>query len=769
MKDKITESETISSADLNSSLAADSESAVPQPEHSNLFGKTIFAFCVIIALGHIYFNTIGTLSEFWLSALHFASFGCLCSLLYSKSAKSHTHQSQYKILFNISISLLSIAVVVYLILNETALYDRGVSFVTTDWVVSIIAILLIIEFARRTSGWVIPLMVTIALSYVIWWGKYLTGVFHFPGLSLETLLFRSFFSNEGMFGSIATISATYVYMFILFGAFLVKSGAGDFIIELARCAAGRFVGGPGLVAVFGSSLMGSISGSAVANTVSTGVITIPMMKRVGFRSEYAGGIEAAASTGGQLMPPVMGAGAFIMASYTQVSYLDIISYAFLPAIIYFLSVAFFVRIEAKKLNIKVSDEQMPKALDIIKKSWHSLLPIAVLIGLLIAGFTPTYAAGFSILSVIVASWLSPNPMGVKEVAESLVQGTYNMIPTAILLIAVGLVINVVTTTGLGNTFSLMISQWSGNSMLISLVLVALASLIVGMGLPVTASYIVLATLSAPALYGLITQSHLLDYLMSGELNSTAQAVISLSLPELSGHLSDSLNLQQAQQVLASLPTESLELLKNNALPATILTSSLISAHMIIFWLSQDSNVTPPLCLAAFAAAAIAKSNPMRTGFMAWRFAKALYVVPILFAYTPLIGGSLMEVLQIFVFACLGMYALAGFFEGHLEGYLRLYQRILLIPAATLMLWPNLGLIFQLIGFILLAVIFILSYKNNDDNNYKKTLDESKNSPTSIQPDNISIKLTSKFLLSYKTGLNNCFQNIKRRLHYGPKC
>lgn len=698
--------------DLNTQVPSDAESAVPKPEYQDALGKLIFALCILVALGHLYFNTLGTLSEFWLSALHFASFGCLCALVYSQATQNKAQKNWVKLSINLLLAGLAIVVVAYLILNEAALYERGVSFISSDWLASMVAILLVLEFSRRTSGWIIPLLVTIALSYVIWWGKYLSGVFHFPGLSAETLLFRSFFSNEGMFGSIATISATYVYMFILFGAFLVKSGAGHFIIELARCAAGRITGGPGLVAVLGSSLMGSISGSAVANTVSTGVITIPMMKRAGFRSAYAGGIEAAASTGGQLMPPVMGAGAFIMASYTQVSYLDIISYAFLPAMIYFLSVAFFVRIEAKKLAIKVNDEHSPKAWDIFKRGWHSLLPIAVLVGLLISGFTPTYAAGFSILSVIVASWLSPNPMGVKEVAESLVQGTYNMIPTAILLIAVGLVINVVTTTGLGNTFSLMISQWSGNSMLISLVLVALASLIVGMGLPVTASYIVLATLSAPALYGLITQSHLLEYLMSGELNSTAQAVISLSLPELSGHLSDSLNLQQAQQVLASLPTESLELLKNNALPATLLTSSLISAHMIIFWLSQDSNVTPPLCLAAFAAAAIAKAKPMYTGFMAWRFAKALYVVPILFAYTPLIGGSLMEVIQIFVFACLGMYALAGFFEAHLEGHLRLYQRILLIPAAALMLWPNLGLMYQIIGCMILFIIFMLSRNRN---------------------------------------------------------
>ena len=689
-------------------LAADPESAVPSPQSDNWLGKLTFGFCILVALSHIYFNTLGTLSELWLSALHFGMFGFLCAVVYHKRRQRPGYKNTVSLLFNGSLAFLSLAVVAHLMLNESALYERGVTFTAMDWVAAILAILLVTEFARRTSGWVIPLMVVVALSYVAWWGKYLSGVFHFPGLSSETLLFRSYFSNEGMFGSIARISSTYVYMFILFGAFLVRSGAGDFIIELARCAAGRFIGGPGLVAVMGSSLMGSISGSAVANTVSTGVITIPMMKRAGFRPTYAAGIEAAASTGGQLMPPVMGAGAFIMASYTQVPYLEIITLAFLPAMIYFLSVAFFVRIEAKKLNIQVVDEDAPSAWEIFKRGWYSLLPIGVLIALLIYGFTPTYAAGFSILSVILASWLSPQPMGLKDIAESMVQGTYNMIPTAVLLVAVGLVINVVTTTGLGNTFSLMISQWSGDSLLISLVLVALASLIVGMGLPVTASYIVLGTLSAPALYNLITETHLLDYLMSGELNATAQALIGLSLPDLADSLTQGLSLEQAKLVLAGLPASSLDMIKEQGLSPALLTTSLITAHMIIFWLSQDSNVTPPVCLAAFAAAAVAKANPMRTGFMAWRFAKALYVVPLLFAYTPLIGGSIVEVLQVFLFACLGMYALAGFFENHLEGPLPLWQRLLLIPAALLMLWPGLGLPLQLAGAVLLAGVFLLS-------------------------------------------------------------
>ncbi|KPM85622.1 C4-dicarboxylate ABC transporter permease, partial [Vibrio alginolyticus] len=224
------------------------------------------------------------------------------------------------------------------------------------------------------------------------------------------------------------------------------------------------------------------SGSAVANTVSTGVITIPLMRKAGFPARFAAGVEASASTGGQLMPPVMGAGAFIMASYTQVSYLTIIGVAALPALLYFLSVAMFVRIEAKRSNAQqLEDPDAPGIVEVLKKGWHFLLPLIVLVWALIYGFTPTYAAGIAIASVIVASWLSKQPMTPKTIVEALVQGTRNMITTGILLITVGLIINVVSTTGIGNIFSLMITDWAGGSLLVTIVLIAIASLILGMG------------------------------------------------------------------------------------------------------------------------------------------------------------------------------------------------------------------------------------------------------------------------------------------------
>ena len=226
--------------------------------------------------------------------------------------------------------------------------------------------------------------------------------------------------------------------------------------------------GPGFVAVLGSGLMGSVSGSSVANTVSTGVITIPLMRKAGFPARFSAGVEAAASTGGQLMPPVMGAGAFIMASYTQISYLDIISIAALPALLYFLSVGFFVRVEAKRSHAHAVELDTRPIGEVFRGGWHFLLPLVVLVALLIYGFTPTYAAGISIISVIVSSWLSKNPMGIKEILDALAQGSKNMATTAMLLISVGLVVNVVAMTGIGNTFSLMVTDWAGGSLLITL-------------------------------------------------------------------------------------------------------------------------------------------------------------------------------------------------------------------------------------------------------------------------------------------------------------
>ncbi len=503
---------------------------------------------------HIYFNIFAVLPSLLQNALHYGGFALLCSLTYPLGGPRQ--KKMWLKVFDVSIGLTAAVSALYLISMEDAIYARGVRLNLPEWIAGILLILTAIEFTRRTTGWIIPILIITALTYVGWWGDLLEGVFRFSGLSYETILFRSVYGDDGLFGNIARISSTFVFMFILFGAFLLRSGAGDFVINLARAVAGKTIGGPGLVAVFASGLTGTISGSAVANTASTGVITIPLMKKAGFDGKFAAGVEAAASTGGQLMPPIMGAGAFVMASYTQIPYTTIVTVSILPAILYFASVAFYVRIEAKRSNVQLVDDEKVKAMDVLKQGGLPfLLPIAALIGMLIYGFTPTYAAGISILAVIAASWLTPNKMGITAILEALALGAKNMVMTGVLLCAVGLIVNVIATTGIGNTFSLMITEWADGNLLIAIVLIALASLVLGMGLPVTAAYIVLGTLSAPALYNLIVDAQLVEIVANGLLSEEAKAIMMLAVPDKIAMLSAAMPIEEAKLLLASVPPD----------------------------------------------------------------------------------------------------------------------------------------------------------------------------------------------------------------------
>ncbi len=676
--------------------------------------KTVFFLGIGVSLLHIYFNTIAVLPGLWQNSLHYSGFALLCALLYPFRKSQIDSRSSFQLSIDIVLGLLAAISAIYMISMEDAIYARGVRLSSAEWLAGTILILSAIEFTRRTTGWIIPILIILALTYVGWWGGMLSGVFKFSGLSAETILFRSVYGDDGIFGTIARISSSFVFMFILFGAFLLRSGAGDFVINLARAVAGKTIGGPGLVAVFASGLTGTISGSAVANTASTGVITVPLMKKAGFNPKFAAGVEASASTGGQLMPPIMGAGAFVMASYTQISYTTIVLYAALPAILYFATVAFFVRVEAKRSMVHKIDDDQLNALEVIKEGGLPfLLPVATLIGLLIYGFTPTYAAGISIVAVVVSSWITPNKMGPMAILDALALGARNMVMTAILLCSVGLIVNVIATAGIGNTFSLMITNWAGSSLLLAMLLIALASLVLGMGLPVTAAYIVLGTLSAPALYNLIADNQLITIIAKGMLTEEAKAVFMLAVPDKMDMLGQAMSTEQARGLLAAVPTELANTLRELAISPEKSTFALLSAHMIIFWLSQDSNVTPPVCLTAFTAAAIAKTPPMSTGLQSWKIAKGLYIVPLLFAYTPLIGGSWLEILEIFFFALVGLYAFSGAFQGYLENRLSWPMRIITIGLAAAMLWPAPTYI-HVGGAVLFGILLFFNVKQKSE-------------------------------------------------------
>ncbi len=660
--------------------------------------------CAFFALAHLYVAFDPVLSELQRNAWHFAGFAFLAALLYPMWRTPSGRAAPLAL--DLFIGLAVAASAVWLTFAENGIYDRGVKFILPDWIAAGIAIAGAIKLTRRLAGWVIPALIVIALTYIAFWGKYVGGIFAFPGLSVETVAFRSIYGDDAMFGSIARISSTYVFLFIIFGAFLLRSGAGEFVINLARAVAGRLVGGPGIVAIIASGLTGTISGSAVANTASTGVITIPLMKRAGFSPKFAGGVEAAASTGGQLMPPIMGAGAFVMASFTQIPYETIVAVAALPALLYFLSVAFFVRIEARRQNLAPMEAEGQTLGGAFREGGASfIIPIATLIALLMIGFTPTYAAVFGIVAVIVSSWLTRNPMGPVAVFEALVMGTKGMILTAVLLCAVGLIVNVIATAGIGNTFSLMIAGWSGGNILIALVLIALASLILGMGLPVTAAYIVLATLSAPALSGMISDQFVIVQLAANALPDAASAVLMFGIPEQAAMLGQEMTHGAAAAIVRGLPLEIAAPLRDLVVPQDVAITALLSAHMIIFWLSQDSNVTPPVALAAFTAAAIARAPAMATGVASWKLAKGLYIVPVLFAYTPFLSGDWPAMLQVFGFAVVGVYGLSAALQGCMERPFGLIVRAFCVAAGLAALWPE-ALLVNIVGAVAVLALLV---------------------------------------------------------------
>lgn len=628
------------------------------------FKEITFVYAIFISLFHFYINVFGGISDLWFNCAHFALLASLGFLTY-EAYKNEGGVKEHVSVINLIYAILALVTFAYMVMFEESLYEvANGEMRMSDIVISAMTIILAIEMVRKSTGYIIPAIITFCIAYLLFLGQYFEGVFAFGGMTPERFLFRMFYTSEGMFGSIATISSTYVFMFILFAAFLLKSGAGDFIVDLAKGVTAKYLGGTGHVAVFSSALMGTISGSAVANTVSTGSITIPMMKKSGFKPTFAAAVETAASTGGQIMPPIMGAGAFIMAQMTHIPFVTIIAVSVLPAILYFASISFYIHIHAKEHDIR-GEEQDVDIWAILREGFHFLIPLTTLVGLLIYGFSPTYAAGIAIVAIIASSYLTKHKkMGIKQIMEAFALGAQNMIVTGVLLVAVGIIVGIINITGIGITFSQLIIEWSNNSLMIAMILVAVASLILGMGLPVTASYVVLSVLCAPALVGLMLTPEMAALVNAG-----------IEIPEAAMYL--------------------------------------LAAHLIIFWLSQDSNLTPPVCLAAFAAAAIAKTAPMRTGFMSWKVGKGMYIVPLLFAFTPLVTGTFVEKMEIFVFAMFGILAFAITMEGFWDRKINILERAVFATSSLFLLSPDSMFAYETIfevvqnNHIIGAVLFVI--------------------------------------------------------------
>jgi TRAP transporter 4TM/12TM fusion protein len=493
-----------------------------------------------------------------------------------------------------------------------------------DFWLATLTVVLSLEVARRALGWWIPAVAIAALLYA-YFGNYLPGALGHRGSSLQQIMNYMMYSQEGIFGVMTSVMASYVLIFIYLGAFMQGSGMGRFFIELPLAIAGRSAGGPAKVAVIASAVFGSISGSSLANIVSTGAFTIPLMKRVGFKPHVAGAVENTASLGGQLLPPVMGSGAFVMAEITGVSYVEIITLAAVPALLYMLSIGLIVHFVSKRSGIRgMEADEVESAKTVLRRGWFHIVPFAVLLSFLIAGYSPDWSAVMSIASIVAINWFRiliawrwPQTFAVPEqrldlqgLKEALVTGARNSLIVGSVAAAVGLIVGCVALTGLGLKMSYLLVSVADGSLLLLLLLIALASLVLGMALPITASYLVLVVLAGPALQELGV--------------------------------------------------------------------ALIAAHMIVYWLSQDSNITPPVCLGAYVAASIALADPWKTGWTSFRFAKMLYVMPLLFAYTPiLLTGSTQAALWVMVTATAGTIAFAALTVGWLHRAMRTGEWIVL--------------------------------------------------------------------------------------------
>ncbi|MDX1821856.1 MAG: TRAP transporter fused permease subunit [Paracoccaceae bacterium] len=549
----------------------------------------------------------------------------------------------------------------------------------TDIVMGIIATLAVLEASRRVVGLGMTIIGMIAIAYALagprgalpWLGDWMPGILSHRGASVDRLVGQLYLGQEGIFGLPLGVAATYVFMFVLFGAFLEVTGAGKFFIDLAFAATGRKPGGPAKAAVIASAGMGSISGSAIANVVTTGAFTIPLMKKLGYKPKEAGGIEAAASTGGQITPPLMGAGAFLMSEYTNVPYIEIVLVSIFPAILYLGTVYLFVHLVAMKTGMKgMAAEDLPVVRDVLKAGWQFIVPLVVLVYLLVNNISPTRVGFWAIISVIAVTALRAGftllvldpregkPLnadrlrasllnGVRLMGQALELGARNAVAVSVACAVAGIIVGVVGLTGLGLKFSSMMISLSGGNLALALVFVLLASLILGLGLPVTAAYIVLIILVGPALQN--------DF----------------GVP-------------------------------------------LLIAHLVVFWYSQDSNVTPPVALAGFAGAAIAGAKPMETSIVAWKYAKGLYLIPAFMVYNPeiIMGGETWYVIWTGIIVIIGLVGLVAAIEGYLFTWMDRLSRVLIVPGVIAIFNPDevIEAVGALVVFGLLALNWIKGRK-----------------------------------------------------------
>lgn len=538
--------------------------------------------------------------------------------------------------------VLSAICVIYWMVEYSSYCARRVGWPASwDIYLGFIMIIVSLEVTRRVVGYTLAILglIMVLQTYL---GPYLPGIFTHRGVSIARIVEYNYFI-DGMFGTVTIVFATYVMPFLIFGAFLQKSGGGDFFINLAKAVAGRIAGGPALIAVGGSAIFGSISGSPVANVMATGAFTIPMMKKVGYSKEFSGAVEAAASTGGTFLPPIMGAGAFILATITETPYAKILVMAIAPALLYYLSLTSMVYFHAKKLGLQgLSREDLPDLKKVLKQGWYFPFIIVVLMILILSGLSlPFTAFGGTLFVIFCSMFRKETRLTLPKLLDTLETAGKSALSVGATAGTLGLVMAGITMTGLGVKFSSIILSFSQGNLFLTIVLVAFIATIVGMGLPCTASYIVLAILAAPAL----TQLGLIP----------------------------------------------------------------VHAHLLVFWLAMISNLTPPVCVACFAAASISGGDPMKTGLYGFVLGIYMYLMPFAFAYFPqifILGAEPVSILEIIVSYSLGTVALAAAVQGWFFKRLSPSERVLYFMGCVLLAVP--AFFADLLG---LALVSLLTVRN----------------------------------------------------------
>ncbi len=609
------------------------------PGERSLTARIVTLVALAMSAFHLYTAQFGLFSAMVQRPIHLL-FACMLVMLVFPARRwlqAGPYPWYWRLLDWLLIAALA-AALLHIVASYKELVARGGEATDLDLWLGGLLILLVLETTRRVMGPALPIITIVALAYTLW-GHYIPGLWGHRWIDLEQMISYQYLTTEGLFTIPLGVSASFIFVFILFGAFLVASGTGEFFIQFANALAGHLKGGPAKVAVLSSASFGSISGSAVANVVSTGSFTIPLMKKIGYRPVFAGAIESVASTGGQFMPPVMGAAAFIIADMLGVTYLEVCKAALIPAVLYFVALLYMVHLEALRLGLRgLNRSELPHLGTTIKEGGHLLLPAVLLVIFLVMGYSPMKSGLWALGAVVVVSWFKPRTrMGPRAILEALEKGAKGCLEVALACACAGIVIGCVTQSGLGLKFSSLVIQASGGSLFLSLLFVMLASLVLGMGLTTSAAYILTIILAGPVLVDLGVKP--------------------------------------------------------------------LAAHMFVFYYACLSCITPPVALAAFAAAGVAGSKPFPTGFESMRLAIIAYLVPFIFVYHPVLiwQGSWWAILLSFISAMLGCVAIGSALMGYLETRLGIWPRLVLVAAAGLLIHPDYRT--DLVGAALLGLVY----------------------------------------------------------------